>query len=107
MAAGTASPSLTSSVLAEMQSQGKVMEQDESDINGAAGVLYAAGTETFLFSKKAQEEMDRVIGCGCLPELDDRAWGCPAPLGLVHRLMSDDEYRGYDIDEGSTVLPNI
>jgi len=136
MASGTARPSMTSSVLSQIMSKGEVTKQDEIDIKGAAGVLYAAGTETtvstlssFILAmvmhpqvfKKARAEVDRVIGTGRLPELDDREhmpylecllkevyrWGLAAPLGLVHKLMSDDEYRGYHIPGGSTVIANL
>ncbi|KAI0348499.1 cytochrome P450 [Trametopsis cervina] len=76
---------------------------------------------------KAQAEIDRVIGHNRLPTLDDRKdlpyidgvlweslrWN-PAhsryspviPLGIPRELMEDDEYRGYFIPKGTTVMPN-
>jgi len=109
---------------------------DEDDIKGAAGVLYGAGTDTsvttistFILAmtrypevfKKVQEEMDRVVGTERLPDFDDRdslpylecvfkevyRWNPPLPINFPHRVMSDDEYRGYDIPEGAMILTNI
>ncbi|KAK7445157.1 hypothetical protein VKT23_009588 [Stygiomarasmius scandens] len=71
--------------------------------------------------RKAQEEMDRVVGVDKLPTLEDRKnlpffecvlkevlrWNPPVPLGLPHRLMQDDVYCGYYIPKGTTVLANI
>jgi len=33
-------------------------------------------------------------------------WGCPVPLGVPHRLVEEDNYRGYVVPEGTTVLAN-
>jgi len=71
--------------------------------------------------KKAQQEMDKVVGDVRLPDFDDREslpylecilkelyrWNPPVPLALPHQLTADDDYRGYDIPGGSTVIPNI
>ncbi|KAI0920236.1 hypothetical protein AcV5_010032 [Taiwanofungus camphoratus] len=87
MASGTASPSFTASLLEETWNSGKLTEEDEDDIKGAAGVLYGAATDTtgavlatFILAmvlhpevyKRAQEEIDRVIGSERLPDFDDR-----------------------------------
>ncbi|KAI0045176.1 cytochrome P450 [Auriscalpium vulgare] len=85
MAAGTAIPSFTSSLLVQSSSIGIA---DEEDIKGAAGVLYAAATDTttamlesmFLLMvmhpaafARAQAEIDSIIGRDRLPEFDDRS----------------------------------
>ena len=71
--------------------------------------------------KKAQEELDRVVGNDRLPELSDREnlpyvsallkevlrWGCPLPIGIPKRVMEDDVYRGYRIPAGATIIENI
>jgi len=71
--------------------------------------------------KKAQEEIDRVLGNERLPTLDDREdlpyidcvlkellrWNPPAPLGLPHRLTEDDFYQGYHIPRGATVIADL
>lgn len=71
--------------------------------------------------KKAQEELDRVVGRGQLPSLSDRGdlpyidamvkevlrWGPPLPIALPNRVTQDDVYRGYFIPEGATVIQNV
>ncbi|KAF9256203.1 cytochrome P450 [Marasmius fiardii PR-910] len=110
--------------------------EDEEDIKGVAGTMFAAAEDTTIsvlttfvlvmvlhprVFQKAQEEMDRVIGKDSLPSTEDRdslpyfecvmkevlRWNPPAPLGLPHRVIQDDVYRGYHIPEGSTVIVNI
>ncbi|KAI0361666.1 cytochrome P450 [Trametes cingulata] len=101
-----------------------------------AAVTYGAGADTsfstlqtfFLamalypdVQRKAQAELDAVIGPCRLPEFEDQKslpyihavvkeclrWQNVFTLGLPHRLMEDDEYRGYYIPKGSIVLGNI
>ncbi|KAF7798049.1 hypothetical protein EIP86_009261 [Pleurotus ostreatoroseus] len=72
--------------------------------------------------RKAQAELDDVLGSR-LPTMDDlpsfpylqavlletMRW-CPiTPTGVAHRLLDgeDDEFRGYIIPAGSTIVPNI
>lgn len=69
--------------------------------------------------KKAQEELDRVVGPDRLPEFDDYEhlvyiqatmlesirWIPVTPLGVPHSNICDDEYRGYHIPKGTTILP--
>ena len=71
--------------------------------------------------KKAQEELDRVVGSERLPQLSDQEdlpyisalikellrWTCPLPLGLPKRVTEDDIYKGYFIPAGTTILENI
>jgi len=71
--------------------------------------------------KKAQKEIDHVIGNGRLPTIDDRPslpyldslirevlrWNPPAPMGLPHRVIEDDIYEGCHIPKGTTVIANI
>lgn len=70
--------------------------------------------------RKAQQEVDSVIGNDRLPCADDwdalpyiRAmcletlrWLPVGPLGLPHRLMKDDTYNGYFFPKGSLVMVN-
>ena len=70
--------------------------------------------------KKAQQELDRVVGKGRLPDFSDRdnlpyidavvkeilRWNPPLPIGVPYRLMQDDVYRGYFIPAGTTVIQN-
>jgi len=71
--------------------------------------------------KKAQEELDRIVGCDRLPEYEDRAslpyiealyrevlrWRPVAPLGIPHAITADDIYKGYFIPKGTMVLGNV
>ena len=71
--------------------------------------------------RKAQAELDLVVGPSRLPDHSDREalpyvnaivkealrWQNVTPLGVVHRCMSDDEYNGYFIPEGALVMPNV
>jgi len=110
--------------------------EEEEDIKWAAANLYGGGEDTTLgvmeafilamlrhpeVYEKAQEEIDRVVGNERLPTLNDKEalpyldcvlkellrWNPPAPLGIPHRLMEDDVYRGYHIPRGAIVLSNI
>jgi cytochrome P450 len=71
--------------------------------------------------KKAQEELDRVVGKGELPDFSHKdslpcidalikevlRWSPPVPLGLPKRAMQDDVYRGYFIPKGTVVVENV
>ena len=70
---------------------------------------------------RAQAELDRVIGPDRMPEHADRPalpyiralvkeslrWHNAGPLGIAHRCMEEDTFRGWRIPEGTIVLPNI
>ena len=100
------------------------------------GVLYEAGSDTTAITlddfiaasllhpkavRKAQEELDTVVGPDRLPNIDDLA-KLPytngfllefmrqrpmIPLGIPHATTQDDEYMGYHIPKGATVLANV
>ncbi|KAG2368707.1 cytochrome P450 [Suillus spraguei] len=71
--------------------------------------------------KRAQAEIDSVIGRDRLPTFEDRAslpyvesilretfrWYPILPLGVPHATSSDDTYDGYFIPKGTTVICNI
>ena len=71
--------------------------------------------------KRAQAELDAVIGPDRLPEFGDLQflpytqavvrellrWHVVTPIGVPHRAVSDDEYNGYLIPAGATVIANI
>ncbi|EJF55407.1 cytochrome P450 [Dichomitus squalens LYAD-421 SS1] len=71
--------------------------------------------------RKAQAELDAVVGPGRLPELEDLdqlpyvnaiikealRWHHPTPLAVPHTSTSDGEYSGYFIPKGSAVIVNI
>ncbi|KLO13198.1 cytochrome P450 [Schizopora paradoxa] len=130
--ADESSPSIIRSMLLESDRSGFL---DEELIKGTGGVLYLGGADTMLsilltfvfamlqypeIQKRAQTEIDQVIGARKRPTLDDKPslpfvkaiyleslrWHPSVPLGVPHRLMDDDSYRGYDIPAGATVLVN-
>ncbi|KAF7789305.1 hypothetical protein EIP86_000249 [Pleurotus ostreatoroseus] len=71
--------------------------------------------------RKAQEELDRVVGSDRLPTFADREhlpyvealvtevfrWNPVVPLGAPHRLLEDDVHEGYFIPKGSIVIANV
>ncbi|KAI0767315.1 cytochrome P450 [Fomes fomentarius] len=71
--------------------------------------------------RKAQAELDTVVGRDRLPDFSDRPqlvyvnaiikealrWQNVIPLGVPHRLTQDDEFNGYFIPKGTLILPNI
>ncbi|EJD42957.1 putative CyP450 monooxygenase [Auricularia subglabra TFB-10046 SS5] len=102
----------------------------------ATAIIYMGGTDTtvsvitafFLCmvlhpeaQQFAQDEIDRVLGHGSLPELADRE-ALPyvtavllevirlypvLPLSVGRRVMVDDEYNGMRIPKGATIVPNV
>lgn len=70
---------------------------------------------------KVQQQLDDTLGMQRLPTFDDRkklpfidcvVWEClrwnpVLPMGLVHLVSEDDEYRGHFIPKGTSVLPNV
>ncbi|KAL4745449.1 hypothetical protein BDW72DRAFT_211322 [Aspergillus terricola var. indicus] len=110
--------------------------QEESDIKWSAVSLYFGGSDSTISTitsvflamvlypdvqKRAQEELDRVIGRGRLPGFADRdrlpyinavvkealRWHPVTPMGVAHSVMEDDVYDGYYIPKGSVIMPNI
>ncbi|GMF67658.1 unnamed protein product [Aspergillus oryzae] len=71
--------------------------------------------------RKAQEEIDRVVGATRLPGFEDRGnlpyidallkealrWHPIVPMGVAHMAMEDDMLEGYRIPKGAAILSNI
>ncbi|KAJ7205366.1 cytochrome P450 [Mycena rebaudengoi] len=135
MADGSGSKSILAALLETNQAQGGSSELEQT-IKEVAATAYAGGADTtvsslasfFLamatcpdFQKKAQTEIDSVVGTHRLPEFEDRPflpyveaiyrevmrWKPVLPLGLPHAATEDDVYDGYFIPKGSTVISNI
>ncbi|KAJ6477534.1 putative monooxygenase [Mycena sanguinolenta] len=114
---------------------GEMSEEQEERLVWAAGSLLGGGLDTntssiltfFLamilnpsIQRKAQEEIDRVIGPDRLPVIQDRAslpyvrslmaevfrWQPAVPLSIAHALSQDDVYDGMHLPKGSVVVPN-
>ncbi|KAI0712385.1 cytochrome P450 [Earliella scabrosa] len=100
-----------------------------------AALCYEAGVDTqlttvesFLLAmathpevqRKAQAELDAVVGPHRLPDMADRdalpylnailketmRWHTAVPLGLFHMSTADDEYNGYFIPNGTMIVAN-
>jgi len=134
MTAGTAQPSFTASLMEEAADKDD-STQYEDDVRGAGAVSYAAGSDTtvsaihmFMLAmvlnpevqRKAQAELDNVIGPGRLPEFYDREnlpyinavcretirWHPVLPLGVAHRVTQNDVYGNYFIPDGAIIIGN-
>ncbi|KAJ7490967.1 cytochrome P450 [Mycena latifolia] len=133
MANGTALPSFSTDLLS---SSAKSLGPDaEYIIACVASSFYAAGIDTTAstlgtfvmmmvhhpdIQRKAQAEIDAVVGTERLPDLGDRPLlpyiDClikevyrfhPAAPMLIHSVMKDDNYEGYSIPAGSTIFANV
>ncbi|KZT58514.1 cytochrome P450 [Calocera cornea HHB12733] len=131
MAAGTAKPSLVSTLLEQSSAV-----DEEKWIKMVAGAVYNAGSDTtsaaiqnFLAAivmfpdvqEKAQRELDAVIGRDRPPTIEDRAhlpycsavvletlrWQPVAPGALPHVFVHDEEFMGYRIPKGTVTLANV
>jgi len=138
MAAGTAKPSFVANsltALGTIEDSSEVNEDMETIKRVAAGIV-AAGSDTtavtvtaFVLAmnlypdvqRKAQAEIDSVIGHERLPNFSDRPhlpyincivkevmrWFLVAPSAITHVTTEEDVYHGYRIPSGSLVLPNV
>lgn len=71
--------------------------------------------------RRAQEELDHVVGTDQLPVMADRSrlpfinnliseilrWAPASPMGLPHSPNRDDIFSGYYIPKGCTIFANI
>ncbi|KAF4472748.1 cytochrome P450 [Fusarium albosuccineum] len=115
------------------EANGREQEWSLDDIKGAAGAVFIAGADTtwatcviFILNmvlhpeiqEKARSQLDSVIGPDRLPNFSDRAslpyiehivqeiyrWSPLAPLGIPHKSLRDDVYKGMFIPKGTTVV---
>lgn len=70
--------------------------------------------------KKAQRELDEVVGHDRLPTFSDRSalpymnalvkevmrWHVSSPIGVAHRSTTDDVFEGYFVPAGTLVIAN-
>ncbi|KAH8704710.1 putative cytochrome P450 oxidoreductase OrdA-like protein [Talaromyces proteolyticus] len=119
-----------------LQKQSIANPNDRSVVKWSALSLVTAGADTTQSSlrcfflamtlypevqRKAQEEIDRVVGFDRLPELSDRPnlpyinavvkeifrWHPVAPMSLPHTTTEDDIIDGYLIPKGAYIMPSI
>ncbi|RPD52979.1 cytochrome P450 [Lentinus tigrinus ALCF2SS1-7] len=132
MANGTAQPSMATLGLERQQEFGMSDLEMAYTLAGPwdAGVGTTVITiEIFLLAmihypevmKKAQAEIDRVVGTSRMPEFEDMEslpyvnavikevarWRPVARTGFPHELIQDDTYDGYFLPKGATVYANI
>ncbi|KEY75191.1 hypothetical protein S7711_01632 [Stachybotrys chartarum IBT 7711] len=113
-----------------------ISEEEKTTIGWSAAGLFNAGTDTtsgtlhafimamILFpevQKRAQEEIDRVVGESRLPTFSDKAnlpylravvqeavrWHTLVPMGFPHLATEDDTYAGYSIPKDSIIIASI
>ncbi|KAL7282187.1 hypothetical protein ACG7TL_003656 [Trametes sanguinea] len=131
MSAGTAPPSFTSVLLEDNSS-----DEKEELIKLTAASLYGGGADTTVSAlasfflamicfdevqRKAQAEIDAVVGNDRLPTIQDRdqmpymkalvlevlRWLPIGPIGVAHQLIEDDIYEGYLFPKGALVVANL
>ncbi|KAI0071338.1 cytochrome P450 [Panus rudis PR-1116 ss-1] len=137
MIAGNANQCAATSLLEGMVKEAKDPAYTEQIVQRTLGSMYTGKfqlcTVTALcffmlamvlypeVQKKAQKELDSVLGIEVLPNFHDRPslpyieavvnetlrWHPVAPLNVAHRLTEDDFYNGYFLKEGSVVVANI
>ncbi|EMD33615.1 hypothetical protein CERSUDRAFT_159814 [Gelatoporia subvermispora B] len=130
-----ASGAAKSSIVTQMLENRDASPEKEEFVKLAAQAVYSGGADTTVSSiysfhltmtlfpeaqKKAQEEIDSVIGTDRLPILADRdrlpyvnalckevmRWNPVAPLSAPHRLTQDDFQSGYLVPRGTNVIAN-
>ncbi|KAJ9373960.1 hypothetical protein DTO282E5_1316 [Paecilomyces variotii] len=119
----------------EAQRRSEAKELPWEEVCYSIGELYVAGIHTtkmvlehFIepsithpeMVRKAQEELDSVVGTERLPAFDDMdhlpyikavisellRWRTISTIGVPHTVIEDDEYMGYSIPAGATVVAN-
>ncbi len=138
MASSDYPPSYVSKLVRELRGrdQAELSEEDEQTIVWTAASLYGAAADTTVITltaftlamvkfqdvqRKAQEEIDRVVGTSRLPGFEDREklpyidalvkeaarWWPVAPMGFPHTATEDVEYEGLCIPKGAYLLPAV
>jgi len=132
--AGTAHNSITAKLLDDYMGK-NVANIDEQFIQRIAAAVYIAGADTSVsvlhtfvaammkypeVQRRAQEELDRVVGTDRIPTFEDRKdlpyvnalmleclrWVPVAPLGAPHTVTEDDVYNGYFIPKDTIIISN-
>ncbi|KAI1788646.1 CyP450 monooxygenase [Ganoderma leucocontextum] len=136
MAQGCARPCMTRDLMERTGKQGeKTSTDDEEHFRDVTGVAYVAGVETtftlmsafFLAmirfpdqQRRAQAELDAVVGPDRFPDFSDRdllpyvnallkecvRWHTILPLAIPHVTTHDEEFNGFLIPAGSVLVAN-
>lgn len=135
MATGTFQESFVSKLIKAFQNDANEVEESiEDSIKWTAAVMFAGGADTTVATisafvlamimnpdvqRKAQEEIDNVVGPNRLPTRDDQEnlpyvnavvkeslrYFPVAPMGVPHMATEEVFFRGYRIPNGSYILP--
>ncbi|KAJ3502050.1 hypothetical protein NMY22_g18719 [Coprinellus aureogranulatus] len=133
---GSVHPSMASSLIDDLPDEGSPNRPQMEELGKhVCATAYIAGADTSVASatafilamathpnvqKKAQAEIDTVIGPNRLPLIKDRLslpylqailkevgrWYTVGPLAFPHATNADDEYEGYFIPKGTCVIAN-
>nr|VWO95057.1 N/A [Ganoderma boninense] len=132
MARNEAPDSMVSQLITKMVGEGGDASSKEAEtiIKNVATVSVEGASDTTIFvamslypevQRKAQAELDNVVGPNRLPEFEDRdalvyvnaiikeaiRWHNVLPFVVPHSTLEDDEYRGYFIPAGTVLIPNV
>ncbi|KAJ6508469.1 cytochrome P450 [Mycena sanguinolenta] len=132
---GSGKTSVLRELLERNETRGGFVEREQV-MRDVAGMVYAAAVDTVTTTlnvfimvmalnpevvKKAQNELDAVVGFGFLPGFEHRSalpyceavfretfrWRPILPFAIPHATSDDDIYEGYFIPKGTMILPNI
>ncbi|KAI0258888.1 cytochrome P450 [Gloeopeniophorella convolvens] len=133
LASGSAAPSVAATMISTLGSD--PTKEDVFASKAVPGIMYIGGADTtvsalltFMLAmlkypevqRKAQLEIDRVVGTSRLPDFIDRdalpyvaavlketlRWHPVAPLGVPHYTTQSDIYEGCFIPAGTTIIGN-
>jgi cytochrome P450 len=136
MASGEVRTSFVSKAIEQAREKSNFDPEAEHAIKWSAASMYAGGADTSVSTmvafflamsmfpdvqRKAQEEIDRVVGTSRLPTAGDREslpyvnavveeaqrWHPIAPTGLPHAADEDDTINGVMIPKGAILIPSI
>ncbi|KAJ4469249.1 cytochrome P450 [Lentinula aciculospora] len=122
--------------LTEKNASPEAKAKEEVVVKNTAASMFLVGSDTNIAPlqsvflgvlsnpealQKAQQELDRVLGAGTLPDFSHQEdlpyvtalvkevlrWHDPAPISLTHRVTEEDVYKGYRIPKGSYVVSNL
>jgi cytochrome P450 len=133
LAKGTAVPSVAASMIGSLRDKSSC--EDVLSSKAIPATMYIGGADTTVAAhltfflamvlhpdaqRKAQMEIDNVVGVDRLPNFGDEMslpyvsalvkvvmrWHPVAPIAVPHRLVTDDVYEGYFLPAGSMVIGN-
>ncbi|KAJ5651549.1 uncharacterized protein N7484_005272 [Penicillium longicatenatum] len=138
MASSEFKPSYVSKLVENLKRENgaSVSEEDEQAVIWTAASLYGAAADTTVIvltvftlamtmfpeaQRRAQEEIDSVVGRNCLPSFEHRnrlpyvnaliketlRWWPIAPMGFPHTATEDIQYNGMCIPKDATILPAV